>query len=456
MPAVPKTTLHDPLASADVDHVIHQLTRAGHHARTGPIIVESAHGAMLKLSDGREVLDGTSGLWCVNIGHSRAELADAASDQMRRLSFAHTASGFSHRPVIELAKRLASLSPGDLIATYFTSGGAEANETAFKFARYYWKLRQRPSKTLILSHTRGYHGLTHGASAATGLSEYHGHFGDLAAGFDKVPPPYSYRWHEYAPTDIGTDQIASADAVERKIRECGAENIAAVIMEPVLGTGGVIVPPAGYFRAVRDLCNRYELLMIADEVITGFGRTGTWFGSERDGVVPDLLTFAKGVTSGAVQLGGVLVRQHVRDAIREAPGDPPLMHVFTYSGHPVPCAVALTNLDIMHREQIVDGVTPKGERLRKQLEKLCDFPEVGDIRSIGLMAGIELVQNRDTKAPYPASERPAAVAAAAFERGLSTRALLGGTMQIAPPLVVTDQQIDFIVDVLAEAIEATR
>ena len=344
-----ETTTRESLASADIAHLIHQLTRAGQHARTGPVIVESASGATLRLADGREILDGTSGLWCVNVGHGRAEMADAAAAQMRRLAFAHTASGFSHQTAIELAARLASLTPGDLTAAYFTSGGAEATETSFKFARYYWRLQGLPGKSIVLSHVRGYHGLTHGAASATGLTEYHGIFGDLAEGFDKVPPPYPYRWDEYGPNDIDADGIARADAVARRIEELGPERVAAVIMEPVLGTGGVIVPPDGYFRAVREVCDRYDVLMIADEVITGFGRTGAWFGSQRDDVVPDMMTFAKGVTSGYLPLGGVMLREHLRDAMREAPGDPPLMHVFTYSGHPVPCAVALANLDILER-----------------------------------------------------------------------------------------------------------
>ena len=451
-----ETTTHESLASADIAHLIHQLTRAGQHARTGPVIVESASGATLKLADGREILDGTSGLWCVNIGHGRPELADAAATQMRRLAFAHTASGFSHQPAIELATRLASLTPGDLTAAYFTSGGAESTETAFKFARYYWRLQGQPGKSLILSHVRGYHGLTHGAASATGLSEYHGIFGDLAEGFDKVPPPYLYRWDEYGPNDIDADGIARAEAVARRIEELGADRVAAVIMEPVLGTGGVIVPPDGYFQAVREVCNRYDVLMIADEVITGFGRTGGWFGSQRDDVVPDMMTFAKGITSGYLPLGGVMLRQHVRDAMRDAPGDPPLMHVFTYSGHPVPCAVALANLDILEHEGVVDGVAAKGRRLRERLDELHDFPEVGDIRSAGLMAGVELVRNQDTREPYLLSERPTAVAAAALERGLATRALLGGTMQLAPPLIVSDDEIDRAVDILAESIIATR
>ncbi|MCY3784029.1 MAG: aspartate aminotransferase family protein [Chloroflexi bacterium] len=451
-----ETTTRDALVSADIEHLIHQLTRAGHHARTGPVIVESASGATLRLADGREILDGTSGLWCVNAGHGRAELADAAADQMRRLAFAHTSSGFSHQPAIELAARLASLTPGDLTAAYFTSGGAEANETAFKFARYYWRLRGQPGKALVLSHVRGYHGLTHGAQSATGLTEYHGTFGDLAEGFDKVPPPYPYRWEEYAPADIDADDIASAVAVARRIEEVGPERVAAVIMEPVLGTGGVIVPPDGYLRAVREVCDRYDVLMIADEVITGFGRTGTWFGSQHEDVVPDMMTFAKGVTSGYLPLGGVMLREHLRDAMRDAPGDPPLMHVFTYSGHPVPCAVALANLEILENEGIVDGVAAKGRRLRQRLDELHDLPEVGEIRSAGLMSGVELVRDEDTREPYHVSERPTAVAAAALERGLATRALLGGTMQLAPPLIISDEEIDRAVGILAESIVATR
>lgn len=271
-----------------------------------------------------------------------------------------------------------------------------------------------------------------------------------------MPPPYPYRWEEYAPTDISADRIVTADAVAQRIEELGAHKVAAVIMEPVLGTGGVIVPPAGYFSAVRDVCDRYDVLMIADEVITGFGRTGAWFGSDHDGVVPDLLTFAKGVTSGYLPLGGVMVRRHIRDAMRNAPGDPPLMHVFTYSGHPVPCAVALANLNVLEQENLVETAAVKGQLLRDRLNKLRDLPEVGDIRVAGLMSAVELVKDRGSKEAYLPSERPAAVATAALDRGLVTRALLGGSLQLAPPLIVTDNQIEFAVDTLAESIIATR
>ncbi len=445
------------LAAADVAHMVHPITRQRAHSQSGPIIVVSGRGAILTLADGREVIDGTAGLWCVNVGHGRRELARAAAEQMERLAYSQTFSSFASAPVIELARRLAELAPGDLTAAFFASGGGEANESAFKLARYYWRLRGMPSKTVILSHYRGYHGLSLGAASATGLDEYHGDFGPLAPDFAKVPAPYRYRYGEGPLAGHDADSVESGDALAERIEELGSERVAAFIAEPVLGTGGVVVPPDGYLRAVAEVCERYGVLFIADEVITGFGRTGHWFGVQRDGVIPDIMTFAKGVTSGYVPLGGAMLREHVRATLQSAPGDPPLMHGFTYSGHPVACAVALANLDVLEGEGLVDAVAEKGRYLVARLEELRSLPEVGDVRSAGLMAAVELVEDRATKSPFPSERgRAAAVVSAARERGLLTRALLGDMLQLSPPFVVSHEEMDRAVDILREAIIASR
>lgn len=437
-------------------HLIHPLTRPRAVRRSGPVVVVSGEGAEVVLESGQRVIDGTAGLWCVNVGHGRGELADAAADQMRRLAFTPTFGGFSSRPAAELAARLAELAPDGLSSVMLTSGGGESNETAFKLARAYWTALGRPEKSIVLSHDRGYHGLSHGATAATRLSPYRSGFGPLAEGFERVSAPYSYRCDAGVPCDPGTCPVCTGRALEERIAAIGEEHVAAFIAEPVLGTGGVIVPPEGYLRAVADVCRRAGVLFIADEVITGFGRTGRLFGVDRDGVIPDLMSFAKGVTSGYLPLGGVLVHDRVWEVLVNREGDPALMHGFTYSGHPVSCAVALRNLQIIEDEQLVEAARARGERLAAALAPLRDLPEVGEVRSIGLMAGIELVADRETRERYPASEgRAQAVVGAARRQGLLARALLDDIVMLAPPFVISEQQVDAAGEVLASSIVET-
>src|SRR6266478_4498299 len=269
------------LLEADRRYLVHPLHHPDDHRQ--PLVVVEGKGAMLRDADGREYIDGLSGLWNVNIGHGRGELADAASAQMRRIAFA---------------------------SAYFTTAGAESNESAFKFARYFWKIKDKPEKTKIISRVHAYHGVTLAAMSATGMAAYHKMFGPLVPGFIQVAPPYPYRW-------VGNEEpgIAAADAVEQAILAEGPDTVAAVIAEPVMGAGGVIVPPASYFPRLRQICDRYDVLLIADEVITGFGRTGRWFALGHWGVEPDIVAFAKGVTSGYLPLGGVLLSERVHGAI---------------------------------------------------------------------------------------------------------------------------------------------
>lgn len=450
-------TALDSLASRDVAHMIHPLTRHRQLDEIGPVIVVEGRGATITLEDGRTLIDGSAGLWNVNVGHGRSELAEAARDQMEKLAFSPTFGGFSHPPAIALAERLAQLAPGDLAAAMFTSGGSEANESAFKLARYYWRLRGKPEKLVVLSHDRGYHGLSLAAGSSTRLTQYHGDFGPNAPGFEGIPAPYAYRCSAGVPCDPATCDVMSGTALAQRIEEIGPEKVAAVIVEPVLGTGGVIVPPLGYLAAVREVCDQHNVLLIADEVITGFGRTGRWFGVEHENVVPDLLTFAKGITSGYMPLGGVLVSEAIREALHSVPDDHPLMHGFTYSGHPVACVVALENLDIIEREQLVAQVESRGFYLADRLQTLGALPEVGEIRSRGLMAGVELVADRATRERFPAGlGRGAAVSREARNHGLATRPLLDDVLLLAPPFVISEDEIDRCVDALAASIETTR
>jgi adenosylmethionine-8-amino-7-oxononanoate aminotransferase len=444
----------DRLVAADKAHLVHPLTRQRAFTETGPVLVVGGKGAAVQLADGRMLIDGSAGLWCVNVGHGRRELAQAAFDQMTTVAFTPTFGGFSNIPAIQLSERLAELAPGDLDAVMFTSGGSEANETAFKIARFYWNQLGRPSKTVILSHERGYHGLGLATTTATGLQQYHPDFGPLMPGFARIPAPYCYRCSAGTPCDPAACPVDTGAALAAKIEELGADNVAAVIVEPVLGTGGVIVPPDGYLRAVREVCDRLEILLIADEVITGFGRTGRWFGVERDGIVPDMLTFAKGVTSGYIPLGGVMIRRSIWDVLHAVPDDHAFMHGFTYSGHPVSCAVALANIDIIETEGLVEQAAERGQYLKARLDELKPLPYVGDVRGLGLMTGIEIVADKETGARFPATglARTAAVAKSARDFGLVTRPLLDDILLLAPPLVISEAECDRAVDALRQSI----
>ncbi|HXF81137.1 MAG TPA: aspartate aminotransferase family protein [bacterium] len=435
------------LLRTDQAHLIHPVHSAAEQADA--ILFVEGHGAVLRDAEGKEYLDGLAGLWNVHVGHGRAELAEAAAAQMKRLAYASAYAGFTNEPAVRLAQRIRQLAYPNMSGVYFTTGGAESNETAFKIARYYWRRRGLGTKTKIIARHHAYHGLTLGAMSATGIPAFHRMFGPLVPGFIHVPPSYPYR-----------RAGEMAEALEAAIRQEGPETVAAFVAEPVIGAGGVIVPAPGYFPAIREICDRYQVLLIADEVITGFGRTGSWFALEHWGVRPDLVTFAKGVTSAYLPLGGVLVSGEIHQAIQDAPAAERFMHAATYSGHPTCCAVGLANLDILEREHLVERARASGRRLLERLEELRALPAVGDVRGLGLMAGVELVADKATKAP--AVGVGARVLAEARRRGLITRMRagqagdqpIGDTICLAPPLVTTDAQIDRIVEILAEAIAA--
>jgi putrescine---pyruvate transaminase len=448
------TTTRDLLAH-DQRHLIHPLHHPSDHQN--PVIIVEGRGAMLRDADGREYIDGLSGLWNVNVGHGRGELADAAADQMRRLAFNSNYAGASNIPSIRLAERLVHLAYPGSSGVYFTTGGAESNESAIKTARYYWKVRGKPGKVKIISRIHGYHGVTLAAMSATGMAVFHKMFGPLVPNFVHIPAPYAYRWRP------GGDVAAeAADALEQAIVREGPDTVAAFLAEPVQGAGGVIAPPPGYFERVRAICSKHDVLFIADEVITGFGRTGRWFALGHWNVEPDIVSFAKGVTSAYLPLGGIILSDRVHGTLLEAPPDQKFMHAATYSGHPVCCAVGLANVDIIEREGLVARAGVIGRRLLAGLETLRELPPVGDVRGLGLMCGVELVEDKATK--KPAIGLGGRVVREARSRGLIARIrggsadpAVGDTITLAPPLMTPEETIDRIPVILRESIiAATR
>ncbi len=451
--SVPAT---DALLDLDRRRLVHPLHHASEHANTRLFV--QGRGAMVRTSDGREYIDGLSMLWNVNIGHGRKELAQAAARQMEELAYSSAYAGFSNEPAIRLADRLVSLAYPSSAAVYFTTGGAESNESAFKTARYYWKRMGKPAKVKIISRQFGYHGVTMATMSATSLPGYQTMFGPLVPEFLQVAAPYPYRWPGNGDAGIG-----AAEALEQAILANGADTIAAVIAEPVMGAGGVIVPPDTYFPRLREICDRHEVLLIADEVITGFGRTGRWFALGRWNVEPDIVSFAKGVTSGYLPLGGIILSRKVHAALEEAPAAERYMHAATYSGHATCCAVGLANIEIIERDGLVERAAVVGKRLRDGLETLRSLPPVGDVRGLGMLAGIELVEDKASR--KPAIGLGAKVVAECMKRGLILRAR-GGTagynggppsgdsLCLAPPLMTPEATIDRIVEIVGEAIAA--
>jgi len=440
------------LLESDRRFLVHPLHHPEDHK--APLLVEEGRGAMLHLADGRQIIDGLAGLWNVNVGHGRGELADAAAGQIRKIAYASAYVGATNEPAIRLAEKIVGHAYSNSAAVYYTTGGAESNESAFKTARFYWKVQDKPDKTKIISRVHGYHGVTMAAMSATGMAVYHKMFGPLVPGFVQVAPPYAYRWQGNQEPGVG-----AAELVEKQILAEGPDTVAAVICEPVMGAGGVIVPPDSYFPKLREICDKYDVLLIADEVITGFGRTGRWFALGHWDIEPDIVSFAKGVTSGYLPLGGNILSKKVHDAILSAPLDRRYMHAATYSGHPVCCAVGLRNVEIIEDEDLPGRAARVGARMLKQLEELRDLPNVGDVRGLGMMFGIELVTDKSTKAP--ALGIGVKVAREALSRGLLCRARPGGadpaigdTICLSPPLSTPEEVLDRFPTILRESILA--
>ena len=415
------------------------------------MIVAEGDGAWVTDVDGNRYLDGLSGQWCVNVGYGRERLADTAATQLKRLAFHPLTRG--HVPAIELGERLEELLGGDR-ATFYSNSGSEANELAFKLVRQYHQLRGDAGRFKIIARYRAYHGSTLGALSATGQAMRRAGYEPLAPGFLHVPPPDPYR-DGIAEDDLDAYGRRCAADLERTIEFELPETVAAVIMEPIITGGGILIPPDSYLPAVKAACERHGVLLIVDEVICGFGRTGTMFGHDGSGVRPDLVTMAKGITSAYIPLAATVVSDEIFAAFPADPGDAGrLRHINTFGGHPAGCAVALETLAIMEEEGLVERSATAGAALLARLQHaLGDHPLVGDVRGRGLLIGIELVADQATRAP---AERAvsAGIVAAAQQRGLllgrnvDTAAGLDNVIALAPPLSLTDGDADHIVDVL--------
>jgi putrescine---pyruvate transaminase len=449
------------LARADRDYLIHPLHHPVDNANT--IIFVRGHGVTLEDADGRRYIDGLSGLWNVSVGHGRAELADAAAFQMKELAYCSGYVGSSNIPSIALADRLQQIAGDDMQATFLTSGGAEANEAAFKTARFYWKARGKPNKVKIIARTEGYHGLTLHTMSATCIGPaYWKMFEPRVPGFVHIPTCYPYRYQGAMPGET-VGQAAARELEEAILRE-GPDTVAAFVGEPIHGAGGVIYPTDDYWPRVREICTRHDVLLVDDEVITGFCRTGRWFALSHWNVKPDILTFAKGVTSGYLPLGGIIVSRAIKDVMDSVKPEDRWMHAYTNSGHPTCCAVALKNIEIMEREHLSENAAKMGDRLLAGLTAAFgDHPNTGDIRGgKGLIAAVEFVDDRTTKKNFPGGLRFAAtLKGEMIKRGVITRTrpaagphpATGDILLFAPPLVITEAEIDELVSVARESVD---
>ena len=440
----------DEIVRLDREHVIHPITEFRKQEQHGSKIFVGGRGVELQLGDGRTLIDGFSGLFNICVGHGRTEIADAVTAQMRKLAYYPSFWDFGNEPAARLAEKIVGLLPKDrhLNHVLFSSGGSEANEANFKFARLYHGVRGKTAKVKIISRRWAFHGATRGAGTATGIVAYHA-FIEQDASHAYFAPPYCYRC-EFGKTYPGCGLVCAED-LETIIQREGPETVAAVILEPVMGTGGILVPPPDYFDRIHDICKRHDVLMILDEVVTGFGRTGKWFGMEHWNIRPDLVSFAKGISSGYLPLSASMVADHVYETIRdEMPDGIPLMFGLTYNNHPTCCAAGLANIEIVEREGLVENARVVGAYL---LERLRDAfgrsPIVGEIRGLGLLAAVEIVRDQTTKEPFPNIEDPHHIVAAAFQRGLIARALFQ-CVALSPPLIATKADIDRMVGILQE------
>lgn len=416
----------------------------------GPRIITKAQGVHLWDSEGNKILDGMAGLWCVAIGYGREELADAASKQMRELPYYNLFFQTAHPPALELAKAISDIAPAGMNHVFFTGSGSEGNDTMLRLVRHYWALKGQPNKKTIISRVNGYHGSTVAGASLGGMTYMHEQ-GDLPIpGIEHIAQPYWFgEGGDLTPDEFGT---WAAEQLEKKILKLGVENVGAFIAEPIQGAGGVIVPPASYWPKIKEILGRYDILFVADEVICGFGRTGEWFGSDYFDLKPDMMTIAKGLTSGYIPMGGLIVRDEIVKVINEG-GD--FNHGFTYSGHPVAAAVALENIRILRDEKIVERVKNEtAPYLQKRLRELSDHPLVGEVRGVGLLGAIELVKDKATRERYVGRGAGMICRTFCFDNGLIMRAV-GDTMIISPPLVISFAEIDELVEKARKCLDLT-
>jgi 4-aminobutyrate--pyruvate transaminase len=442
------------LTKLDAKYLFHPVVQLKDLEQKGARIIVEGKGSRVKDIDGKEYLDAFSSLWNVVIGHGHKEVADAITKQLAKLEYYSPFFGFSSPPAIELAAKVVGLMPKEwnMGHVMFTCGGSETNDTNMKFARAYWAAKGKDDKKKIISRNLAYHGVTFGSMAATGIEFFKTNFDPLPPGFRHIMAPYCYRCElSLTYPDCG---IGCAKQLEEVILEEGPETVAAFIGEPVMGTGGVIVPPPEYWPMIRQICDKHEVLIIADEVITGFGRTGQMFGCMNWDVRPDLISIAKGITSGYFPLGGAIASNEIYETIRDGlPEFLPFLHGFTYNNHPVGCAAGLANLKFIEDHKVLENVREVGAYLGDRLKGLYDHKSVGDIRWMGLMAAVEIVANKETKEsigvfPMDSTHR---IEEIMWEKGVYGRAMMEN-VALAPVLTSTKEEIDTIVEVLDESI----
>ena len=440
--------------AADAAHFLHPFTDHQGLATKGARSLTRADGIHLWDSEGRRILDAMSGLWCVNVGYGREELVEAAAAQMRELPFYNAFFQTATPPAIELAELLASVTPPQFQHVFFSGSGSEGNDTVVRMVRRYWDVLGQPERQVIISRHNAYHGSTMAGASLGGMAGMHAQGGLPIPGIEHIEQPYWWqhgRQRGLSREDFG---VVAARWLEEKIEQIGAHRVAAFIGEPVQGAGGVIIPPATYWPEVQRICDRHGILLVSDEVICGFGRTGSWFGCETMGFRPDLMTFAKGVTSGYVPLGGVMVGDRVAKVLVEQGGE--FAHGYTYSGHPVACAVALANIRLIQRLDLVRHVHDDvGPYLAQAFAQLAGHPLVGDAETCGFMGALLLVQDKASGTPFAEAQEVGMLCRAhCFREGLVMRAV-GDRMIIAPPLVMTRAQVDEMVALIVRCLDLT-
>lgn len=432
----------DILQRKDAAHHIHPFSANHALGEKGARVIVGAKGVFLRDSDGNEILDGMAGLWCVNIGYGRKELAEVASQQMAELPYYNTFFQTTHPPAILLAEKLASLSPPNLNHVFFGNSGSDANDTNLRLVRHYWARLGKPEKRKVIARWNGYHGSSFGSGSLGGMKAIHSQGGLPIPDIHHIGQPHWYReGGDLSPEEFGK---ARAHALLEAIHEHGEDTIAAFIAEPVQGAGGVIVPPESYWPEVKKICDAHDILFIADEVICGFGRTGAWWGSDTYNLTPDIMTIAKGLSSGYQPIGGSLVSDHVAEVI----GEEDFNHGYTYSGHPVACAVALENLRILEEERIIERVSEKtAPYLERKWKALADHPLVGEARICGMMGALELTPDKATRAGFEVGVGTVGQIARdiSFANQLVMRHV-GDAMIISPPLTISESEIDLLIE----------
>ena len=443
------------IESRDLQHMLHPITNLKLLHRTGPLVQERARGVYLWDNNGKQYLEGMAGLWCTALGYGEEELIRVAEDQLGKLSYGPTFVGKTNEPSVLLAEKLKAMAPMDAGRVFFGLSGSDANETQVKLLWYYHNLIGQPERKKIISRLRGYHGTSLAGGSLTGLPQFHSHFDLPLPGFLHTGSPYYYREALEGESETGfCDRLAGS--LETLIQREGPETIAAFIAEPVQGAGGVVVPPEGYFSRIQEVLDKYGIILIDDEVICGFGRTGRAFGAQTVGMRPTTMTVAKALSSAYLPISAVLVPEYMYEPMIEASGEVGTFgHGFTYSGHPVCAAVALRNLELMEEREIFAHAAAMGEVFQYRLRALADHPLVGDARGVGLMGGVELVADKQTRQPFESSLGVGLTCADhALEGGLLVRPL-GDTIALCPPLIITADQIDELFGKLESALDKT-